>query len=64
MYITCSILRSEGNLCRGWVQGSYAIVVSGRLQASGTSGEWDMGGQETKAGQEEQELMPSAYMYK
>lgn len=37
----------------GWVQGSDAVVRSGRLQASGASGEWEAGGQETQAGQEE-----------
>ena len=37
----------------GWVQGSDVIVECGKLQASGASGEWEVVGQETQAGQEE-----------
>lgn len=35
------------------MQGSDAVVKSGRLLANGESGEWEVGGEETQAGQEE-----------
>lgn len=35
------------------MHGSDAVVKSGRLQANGASGEWEVGGQETQARQEE-----------
>lgn len=37
--------------------------MSGRLQAHETSREWEMGGQENKAGPEEWGLVPSAHIY-